>query len=42
MNDFISGKYVNQGYYKSFNPNLINRNWQINDMSVLQIDFLVV
>ncbi len=37
MNDFISGKYVNQGYYKSFNPNLINRNWQINDMSVLQL-----
>ncbi|HOD09186.1 MAG TPA: Fic family protein [Flavobacterium sp.] len=37
MNDFISGKYVNQGYYQSFNPNLINRNWQINDMSVLQL-----
>jgi len=37
MNDFVSGKYINQGYYKSFNPNLINRNWQVNDMSVLQL-----
>lgn len=37
MKDFISGKYVSQGYYKSFNPNLVNRNWQINDMSVLQL-----
>ena len=37
MNDFLSGKYVNQGYYKSFNPNPINKNWQINDMSVLQL-----
>ena len=37
MNDFISGKYVNQGYYKSFNPNLINRHWQITDMSILQL-----
>ena len=37
MDNFISGKHVNQGYYKNFNPNLINRNWQINDMSVLQL-----
>lgn len=37
MIDFVSGKYVNQGYYKSFNPNLINRNWQITDMFLLQL-----
>ena len=37
MNDFVAGKNVNQGYYKSFKPCLINRNWQINDMLVLQL-----
>ena len=37
MDNFISGKYINQGYYKSFNLNLINRNWQVNDMTVLQL-----
>ena len=37
MNNFVSGKYVNQVYYKSFNPNIINRNWQLNDMTVLQL-----
>lgn len=37
MNDFVAGKNVNQGYYKSFKPCLINKNWQINDMLVLQL-----
>ena len=37
MDNFISGTYINQGYYKSFNLNLINRNWQVNDMTVLQL-----
>lgn len=37
MLDFSSGSYVNQGYYKSFIPNLINKDWQIIDMSVLQL-----
>lgn len=37
MNEFKSGKYINQGYYKSFNPSLINRNWKIDDMTVLQL-----
>ena len=37
MNNFISGQYINQGYYKSFSPNAINRNWQIIDMSILQL-----
>ena len=37
MDTFISGTYINQGYHKSFQPNLINRNWQINDMEVIQL-----
>ena len=37
MNSFISGKYINQGFYKSFQPNQINREWQVNDMSVIQL-----
>lgn len=37
MDTFIAGTYINQGYHKSFQPNLINRNWQINDMEVIQL-----
>lgn len=37
MNSFVSGKHINQGYYKSFQPNPINKSWQIDDMSVLQL-----
>ena len=37
MNSFVSGKYINQGFYKSFQPNTINKNWQVDDMSVLQL-----
>ena len=37
MNSFISGKYINQGFYKSFQPNQINREWRVNDMSVIQL-----
>lgn len=37
MHQFKSGKYVNEGYYKSFHPAFINRQWEITDMSVLQL-----
>ncbi|NBL66068.1 Fic family protein [Flavobacterium sp. NST-5] len=37
MEAFISGKYVNQGYYKSFQPDGINREWILNDMTVIQL-----
>lgn len=37
MEKFKAGKYIQQGYYKSFQPGLINRNWTITDMSVLQL-----
>jgi len=32
MKDFVSGKYINQGYYKSFQPGFIYRRWQVDDM----------
>ena len=32
MQKFISGKQINQGYYKSFQPNFINRDWEINNL----------
>lgn len=35
--NFLSGIYVNQGYYKAFIPNEINREWSIDDMHVLSL-----
>lgn len=37
MKNFISGNMINQGYHKSFQPNYINKNWIIDDMSVLSL-----
>lgn len=37
MKNFKSGANQNQGYYKSFQPTLINRDWMIDDMKVLQL-----
>ncbi len=37
MKNFKAGIYVNQGYYKSFQPNLINKDWNIEDMELLQL-----
>jgi Fic family protein len=37
MKSFVSGTYINQGYYKSFQPNLIHKDWQLNDMEVLRL-----
>jgi len=37
MDAFTSGQYINQGYYKSFQPNFINRNWILNNMEVIQL-----
>lgn len=37
MQKFKSGTYINQGYYKSFQPNLIHREWRIDDMQVLNL-----
>jgi Fic family protein len=37
MRNFQSGRFVNQGYYKAFVPNLINREWIIDDMRVVNL-----
>lgn len=37
MINFKAGLYQNQGYYKSFQPTLINRDWVINDMKLIQL-----
>lgn len=37
MDSFVSGHFVNQGYYKSFQPNPININWVLNNMEVIQL-----
>jgi Fic family protein len=37
MKQFKSGQYISQGYYKSFQPTLINRQWKVDSMEVLQL-----
>jgi len=37
MKNYKSGKYINQGYYKSFQPTLINKQLYIDDMEVMQL-----
>ena len=37
MKTFKSGNYINQGYYQSFQPNLICRSWQFDDMSMINL-----
>lgn len=37
MKNFVSGTQINQGYYKSFQPNPIHKQWQIEDMEVLAL-----
>jgi Fic family protein len=37
MKTFKAGTYINQGYYKSFQPNLINKEWQLEDMEIIQL-----
>lgn len=37
MQNFKSGKYINQGYYKSFQPDLINKEWLLNDLEILSL-----
>ena len=37
MKDFNAGSYINQGYYKSFQPSLINKQWLLDNMEVLQL-----
>lgn len=37
MNTFIAGSLISQGYYKSFQPNFISRDWQLPNMEVLSL-----
>jgi len=37
MDQFQAGKYINQGYYSSFQPENINRVWQVNDLELLNL-----
>lgn len=37
MKNFESGQYINQGYYRSFSPNPINHQWEIDDMEIITL-----
>jgi Fic family protein len=37
MKKFFAGKYINQGTYKSFQPEKINREWHIDNMELLNL-----
>lgn len=37
MKNFQSGRYVQQGHYKSFQPSLINRTWRLDNMELIQL-----
>ena len=37
MNSFHAGDYISQGWYNSFQPNPINRNWVIDDMEIINL-----
>jgi Fic family protein len=37
MKNFQSGQYIQQGYYRSFQPNLINRQWSLDNMELIQL-----
>ncbi len=37
MKNFKAGTYINQGYYKSFQPEVINKKWEINNMELIQL-----
>ena len=37
MKKFKAGKYINQGHYKSFQPEFINRTWRMEDMELLTL-----
>ena len=37
MKQFKSGQYISQGFYKSFQPTFINRQWHVESMEVIQL-----
>lgn len=37
MKNFQAGIYINQGYYKSFQPTNLNKQWLLDDMEIQQL-----
>lgn len=37
MKTFKSGEHINQGYYKSFQPSFIFKDWKFDDMSIINL-----
>jgi len=37
LKTYQAGRYITQGHYKSFQPELINKNWQLEDMDVINL-----
>ncbi len=37
MKNFLAGKHINQGHYKAFVPEFINRNWIFEDVALLNL-----
>ena len=37
MKKFNAGKYISQGTYRSFQPEIINREWQVENMELLNL-----
>ena len=37
MQNFKSGKFISQGYYSSFQPEFINRAWELNNPKILHL-----
>lgn len=37
MKNYKSGNFQSQGYYKSFQPSLINKHWLLDDMEIQQL-----
>lgn len=37
MNNYQSGNKISQAYYKSFQPSLINKDWQLTDMQIIHL-----
>lgn len=37
MKQFKAGTYINQGTYKSFQPNFINKQWLLEDMELIEL-----
>ena len=35
MKSFSAGKYISQGTFKSFQPDKINKQWNIEDMELI-------